>query len=117
VSTGAAASGDGLYDRKTMASDTRSTALALSAFTAIQPDSDLIPGMVAWLMGQRRQQGWGTTNETAHAVIALTDHLLATSFSEAATATGYTVLLNGEPVASGSLGRGNRPLPWKSRPA
>jgi alpha-2-macroglobulin len=101
-----AASGDGLYDRKTMASDTRSTALALSAFTAIQPDSDLIPGMVAWLVGQRRQQGWGTTNETAHAVIALTDHLLATSFSEAAIATGYTVLLNGQPVASGSLGRG-----------
>jgi alpha-2-macroglobulin len=31
--------------------------------------------------------------------------LLATSFSEAATATGYTVLLNGQPVASGSLGR------------
>jgi alpha-2-macroglobulin len=100
------ASGDGLYDQKTMASDTRSTAMALSAFTAVRPDSDLIPGMVAWLMGQRRQQGWGTTNETAHAIIGLTDHLLATSFNEAATATNYTVLLNGEAVAAGSLGRG-----------
>ncbi len=99
------ASGDGQYDLKSMASDTRSTALVLSAFTAIQPDSDLIPGTVAWLMGQRQQRGWGTTNETAYAVMALTDHLLATSFSEADEATSYTLLLNDESFLSGQLDR------------
>jgi uncharacterized protein YfaS (alpha-2-macroglobulin family) len=66
----------------------------------------LEPGIVRWLMGQRQQQGWGTTNETSYAILGLTDHLLATSFSEEATATGYAVFLNGEVIAEGSLGRG-----------
>lgn len=100
------ADGDGYYDRKTMASDVRSTALALSAFSQVRPESDLIPGMVRWLMSQRQQSGWGTTNETAFTIIALTDHLLVTSFSEAATATTYQVAVNGQVVASGHLDRG-----------
>jgi alpha-2-macroglobulin len=98
--------GKGEYDYRMMASDTRATALVLSAFSQIQPNHELVPGAVRWLMSQRRQQGWGTTNETAYAIIGLTDHLLATSFSESAGATGYTVFLNGRAVASGNLGRG-----------
>lgn len=97
---------DGYYHQKTMSSATRSTALALSAFVQIQPGSALEGGMVRYLMSQRKQHGWGTTNETAYAIIGLTDHLLAASFSESATATQYAVVLNGETVASGSLGRG-----------
>jgi alpha-2-macroglobulin len=96
----------GGYDRHSMASDTRSTAIALSALSRVQPNHELIPGAVRWLMGARRQQGWGTTNETAFAVIGLTDHLLATSFSEGAAATGYALFVNGELFAEGSLGRG-----------
>jgi hypothetical protein len=80
--------------------------LALSALIEIRPDHELEPGIVRWLMGQRRAQGWGSTNETAFAIIGLTDHLLATSFSEGAIATGYSVLLNGQPLASGALGPG-----------
>jgi uncharacterized protein YfaS (alpha-2-macroglobulin family) len=95
---------DGHYYRKTMASTTRGTALALSAFVHIQPDHALEPGIVRWLMGQRRQQGWGSTNETSFAILALTDHLLAT---ELATAdTRYTVTLNDVAIASGVLGPG-----------
>lgn len=94
------------YDRQMMASTTRSTALALSAFAQIRPGTELEGGMVRYLMSQRKQQGWGTTNETAYAIIGLTDHLLATSFSESATPTQYAVILNGETIASGSLGRG-----------
>jgi uncharacterized protein YfaS (alpha-2-macroglobulin family) len=97
---------DGAYYQKTMASTTRSTALALSALSTISPGHSLEPDVVRWLMAQRRQQGWGTTNETSFAIVALTDHLLATSFSEAAAATAYTVRLNGEIVADGQLGRG-----------
>lgn len=95
---------DGYYDQKVMASTTRSTALALSAFSRLDPDHALVPGIVQWLMAQRRPQGWGTTNETSYAILGLTDHLLAT---EALTGsdTSYTVELNGKAVASGTLGR------------
>lgn len=95
---------DGKYYRKTMASDTRSTALALSAFVHIAPEHELEPGIVRWLMGRRRQHGWGTTNETAFTIIALTDHLLATE--EATADTHYRVALNGEVIDAGTLGRG-----------
>lgn len=97
---------DGYYNQKVMASDVRTTAIALNAYSQIQPSSDLIPGMVRWLMAQRRTQGWGTTNETSFAILGLTDHLLATSFNEAAANTGYAVLVNGQTVANGTLGRG-----------
>ncbi|VAW32561.1 hypothetical protein MNBD_CHLOROFLEXI01-1030, partial [hydrothermal vent metagenome] len=97
---------DGAYRNKVMASEVRTTAMALSAYSQIQPNSDLIPGMVRWLMAQRRSHGWGNTNETAFAILGLTDHLLATSYSEAAASTGYTVQVNGQTVASGTLGRG-----------
>jgi uncharacterized protein YfaS (alpha-2-macroglobulin family) len=97
---------DGHYYDKTMASPTRSTALALSALVEIRPDSPLIPNVVRWLMAERRQDGWGSTNETAYSLLAMTDHLLATSFSEAATATTYTVTLGDTVIAEGKLGRG-----------
>ncbi len=97
---------DGHYYNKVMASNIRTTALALSAYSQIEPRSELIPGIVRWLMAQRRSQGWGTTNETSFAILGLTDHLLATSYSEAATTTSYTVQVNGQTVASGTLGRG-----------
>lgn len=97
---------DGAYYQKTMASTTRSTALALSAFSTIRPGHSLEPDIVRWLMAQRRQQGWGTTNETSFAVVALSDHLLATGFGETDATSDYTVRLNGEVVASGQLDRG-----------
>jgi uncharacterized protein YfaS (alpha-2-macroglobulin family) len=97
---------DGYYEDKVMASNIRTTALALSAYTQIQPGHENIPGMVRWLMSQRRSLGWGTTNETSFAILGLTDHLLATSYSEAAASTSYTVQVNGRTVASGTLGRG-----------
>jgi uncharacterized protein YfaS (alpha-2-macroglobulin family) len=97
---------DGYYYKKTMSSTTRSTALALSALVTIRPGHELEPGIVRWLMAQRQHSGWGTTNETSYAILALTDHLLATSFSESAAATSYTVYLNDTPVATGNLGRG-----------
>ena len=93
---------DGYYYQKTMASTTRSTALALSAFTRIRPNHALEPDIVRWLMGQRRQQGWGTTNETSFAILGLTDHLLAAQ--DATAETTYSVVLNGDLIAGGALG-------------
>ena len=96
---------DGGYHSKTMASETRSTALVLSALSKIRPESELIPGTVRWLMDARQRHGWGTTNETSYAILGLTDHLLATSFSENSF-NDYAVEINGEVVAEGRLERG-----------
>lgn len=95
---------DGHYQQKTMSSTTRSTALALEAFVHINPNHSLEPGIVRYLMSQRRRDGWGSTNETSFTILALTDHLLA---KETATAdTDYAVEVNGSVIASGTLGRG-----------
>ncbi len=94
---------DGHYYDKTMASTTRSTALALDAFVRIQPEHEYIPGIVTWLMSQRRQQGWGSTNETSFAILALTDHLL--TLEETTASAGYSIFLNEQSIASGELGR------------
>jgi len=66
---------DGVYNRKTMASDIRTTALGLSALVKIQPGHPLEGAVVRWLMNQRTTTGWGTTNETSYAILGLTDHL------------------------------------------
>jgi uncharacterized protein YfaS (alpha-2-macroglobulin family) len=82
---------DGQYNRKTMASATRSTALALSAFVKLRPGSELEGPVVRWLMHQRRGYGWGTTNETAYAILALTDHLLASGLNDTAAAWSLSI--------------------------
>ncbi|MCB8945376.1 MAG: Ig-like domain-containing protein, partial [Ardenticatenaceae bacterium] len=107
-------SDDGYYHQKTMASDVRNTALALSAISQIRPGQALEGSIVRWLMAQRRSEGWGTTNETAFTLLALTDHLLAQP--DVAADTEYTVWLNGEVVETGVLGRG-RPSPHLVIPA
>ncbi|MEZ4618052.1 MAG: MG2 domain-containing protein [Caldilineaceae bacterium] len=92
---------DGVYEQKTMASATRTTALALSAFTALRPDDELIPGMVRWLLAQRQGYGWGTTNETSFTLLALTDHLLATAREE--TEATFTLRLNDNLILTGTM--------------
>ncbi|MEJ2011933.1 MAG: hypothetical protein P8X64_06865 [Anaerolineales bacterium] len=92
---------DGHYYDKAMASSTRTTAMALSALLKIDPDPDLTDQIARWLMSQRRSYGWGTTNETAFALLALSDYVLTTR--EAAETSGYRVLLNGSAIAQGTL--------------
>ncbi|MBN1317872.1 MAG: Ig-like domain-containing protein [Anaerolineales bacterium] len=94
---------DGYYYQKTMASATRSTALALSAFVRVTPNHELEPGIVRWLMEQRQSEGWGTTNETSFAILGLTDHLLAGQ--ENISGTSFSVEINGELLESGELNR------------
>ncbi|MCK5646766.1 MAG: DNRLRE domain-containing protein, partial [Anaerolineales bacterium] len=92
---------DGYYKSKTMASSIRSTALALSAFVRIDPDHELIPGIVRWLMEKRQPLGWGTTNETSFAVLGLTDYIESAVL--VIDGSGYTVELNGQEIARGSV--------------
>ena len=95
---------DGHYYEKTMSSTTRSTAMVLDAYAHLDPENELVGGMVRYLMSQRRSYGWGSTNETSFAILALTDHLL--TLETQAEQTPYAILLNGEILSQGTLGAG-----------
>lgn len=96
---------DGEYHQKTMASTLRTTALILLAYARIEPQSKLVPGMVAYLSSQRKGvYGWGTTNETSFTILALTEYLK--SQQDAATNTPYEVFVNDKSFAQGTLAVG-----------
>ena len=92
---------DGHYYQKTMASSTRSTALALDALVQIDPEVPGIEEVARWLVAHRRPYGWGSTNETSFSVLALTDYILAQEAAEGDVS--YRLILNGEEYAAGSL--------------
>ncbi len=82
-----------------MNTDTRSTAIILSAMAQLDPSSALAPNVVRWLMVSRTNGIWNTTQETAWALIALTDWARATG--ELRADYEYTALLNDRGIASG----------------
>jgi len=61
-----------------MNTDTRSTAIILDALVRLDSDQQLLPHVVRWLMVARRGGIWETTQETAWALISLTDWMVAT---------------------------------------
>jgi uncharacterized protein YfaS (alpha-2-macroglobulin family) len=54
-----------------LSSDRRADAIVLEALIADQPDSDLIPKLVAGLLGHRTAGRWGSTQENAFVLLAL----------------------------------------------
>jgi uncharacterized protein YfaS (alpha-2-macroglobulin family) len=82
-------------------SDTRTTAIALTALTRVQPDSDILPNVVRWLMVARQGDHWETTQETAWAVMALTDWMVATG--ELNGNYDYSFVLNGDQLTTGTV--------------
>ena len=66
------------YDYWAMNTDTRSTAVILDALARLDPENALIPNAVRWLMIARQDGIWETTQETAWALIALTDWMVVT---------------------------------------
>jgi uncharacterized protein YfaS (alpha-2-macroglobulin family) len=93
------------YDWWAMNTDTRSTAIILDTLARLDPDNALIPNVVRWLMVARREGIWETTQETAWALIALTDWMVETG--ELAAAYDYSVYLNNGEMASGSATKEN----------
>jgi len=79
-----------------MNTDTRSTAIILDTLVRIDPENALIPNVVRWLMVARRAGIWETTQETAWALIALTDWMVVTQELRGAYET--RVGLNDEPL-------------------
>ena len=66
------------HDWWAMNTDTRSTAIVLDTLTKLDPSNALLPNAVRWLMVARRAGVWETTQETAWALIALTDWMVET---------------------------------------
>ena len=97
------------YDWWAMNTDTRSTAVILDALIRLSPSPSqgegrgegLVPQVVRWLMVARQDGIWETTQETAWALIALTDWMAATG--ELKGAYDYGVWLNDAALAEGSV--------------
>ncbi len=89
------------HDRWAMNTDTRSTAVILDALARLDPDNELIPNVVRWLMVTRRDGIWETTYETAWALIALTDWMRVTG--ELRGGYDYAVWLNDDMLGAGRV--------------
>ncbi len=80
-------------------SSLRSTSLVLQALVRVQPEHMLIPQTVRWLMHARESLGgWETPQETAWALIALTDYMQTSGELEGNFA--YEIALNDEVLLS-----------------
>ncbi len=88
-------------DARTMGSDTRTTAIAVLALSRLDPGNVNLPGAIRWLMTQRREGHWDTTQETAWAVLGLTEAMDSTG--ELKADYRYTVTLNQAELGQGSV--------------
>ncbi len=79
--------------------DTRTTAIVLDALVKLNPDNNLNPNVVRWLMVARTADAWETTQETAWAVMALTDWMVTTG--ELKPDYSYSASLNGKKLTEG----------------
>ncbi|MCD6520759.1 MAG: alpha-2-macroglobulin, partial [Anaerolineae bacterium] len=84
-----------------MGSDMRTTAIVLRALTRLQPENELLPSVVRWLVTARETDHWRTTQENAWAAMALADYLAVTQ--ELRPQYHYAVLVNGEQQAAGEI--------------
>ncbi len=92
-----------VYSRKVMGSAVRTTAMVADALARLDPESPLLPGAVRWLMDQRQGQGWGDTQKTSFAILALSDYLLVSQ--ELAAGSAFQVYINDELWQEGLLGQ------------
>ncbi len=88
------------YSWWAMNTDTRSTAIILDTYTKLDPDNALVPNIVRWLMIARKTGIWETTQETAWALIALTDWMVHTGELDADY--DFAAYLNDEEIATGA---------------
>jgi uncharacterized protein YfaS (alpha-2-macroglobulin family) len=73
--------------------DTRATSVVLEAMLMTNADSDLIPNVVRYLVSARDADAWQSTQETAWAVMSLTDWMVASN--ELNADYDFTVSVNG----------------------
>lgn len=79
--------------------DTRSTAIILSILSQIDVSNPINANAVRWLMVNRTQGHWWTTQETAWSLMALTNWMVASG--ELMANYAYGVALNGKQLGGG----------------
>ncbi|MFP3895303.1 MAG: Ig-like domain-containing protein [Anaerolineales bacterium] len=84
-----------------MNTDTRTHAIVLRALVRLQPENELLPMAVRWLMTARRSGRWETTQENVWSILALTDYMTVTE--ELGGDYTYTLKANDEQKASGKV--------------
>ena len=88
-----------------MNTDTRSTAVVLDALVKLNPESRLVPQAVRWLMANRKEGHWESTQETTYSLLALTDYMLVTG--ELRADYGYGLALNDVTLTDGTVTKDN----------
>ncbi len=88
-----------------MNTDIRTTAIVLWAAARLEPESELLPNVVRWLMAARKEGHWETTQDTAWSLIALVAYMRASG--ELTGDFSYAVYLNGQSLSSGSFSQDN----------
>jgi len=91
------------YSRTVMGSAVRTTALVVDALVHLDPESPLLPGAIRWLMEQRQGEGWGDTQKTSYAILALANYL--TVSQDLAAGSVYRIYVNDELSHEGLLDR------------
>jgi len=84
--------------------DTRTTAIILSAVSQIDPSNPLNANAVRWLMSSRQNGHWQGTQETAWTIMALT-HWMGAS-GELKANYNFAAALNGERLGGGAANTG-----------
>ncbi|MGC9333582.1 MAG: alpha-2-macroglobulin family protein, partial [Anaerolineae bacterium] len=98
------------YQQPAMGSDVRATAMVVTALIRLDPENPLLPGAVRWLMGQRKAQGWGDTQSTSFAVLALTEYLLLAP--ERPFGASYAIYVNDLAWRQGQLSQPDEAQTW-----
>lgn len=83
-----------------------STAFAVMALLAANAESELRAQAVHWLVQNRHGAQWSNTRDTAITVLALSHYITASGVLD--TAGEFSVLVNGEPLASYVITDANR---------
>jgi uncharacterized protein YfaS (alpha-2-macroglobulin family) len=91
------------HDYWNMNTDVRTTAIVIWALSTLEPEGDLLPNAVRWLMAVRKEGHWETTQNSAWSLLALVAYMRASGELEGDF--GYTVSLNGAELASGDVSR------------
>ncbi|MEM7115265.1 MAG: Ig-like domain-containing protein [Chloroflexota bacterium] len=84
-----------------LASDVRETAVVVDVLSQIDPENELLPSAVRWLMSHRTRTYWATPLETAWGVQALGNWLLASG--ELESEFDYQLAVNLNPLTTGTF--------------
>ena len=95
---------EAVTDKLSWNTDTRTTAIVLSAISSIDPQNPLNANAVRWLMSNRTGDHWYGTQETAWTLMGLTNWMEASGELNADYEFG--VALNGEELGGGAANAG-----------